>query len=267
MPIAELPRASYALVEPLFAELDHHLSAAAVLAGSMPGQVLADSAQAPAAALISSPEGCYLAAGEPQAALDFGRAALARILAAWPEISLFVAPGWEPHVAALCAGLSYATHPRRRYRLGRLSGGWHLPASLSLARLDAAILGRPDLREHHIVRWARGNWGSTEKFLSGGFGFAVFAGEQPASWCLADSAVGERCEVGIHTHPDQRRRGLAAAVVAATVDYALGQGFTEVGWHCGEENLGSQGVAEKVGFKLTHRFQVIDCRNKEGEKL
>ena len=38
------------------------------------------------------------------------------------------------------------------------------------------------------------------------------------------------------------------------------QGGKVFGWHCGEDNQGSQGVAEKVGFKLTHRFHALVWR-------
>ncbi|MBX0331372.1 GNAT family N-acetyltransferase [Oscillochloris sp. ZM17-4] len=93
-----------------------------------------------------------------------------------------------------------------------------------------------------------------------GFGFALFDGSEPVSWCLADCAVDARCEIGIHTHPDYRRRGLATIVVAATIAHALAAGYDEVGWHCSEDNQGSQGVAEQVGFTLTHRFHALGWR-------
>jgi tetratricopeptide (TPR) repeat protein len=34
----------------------------------------------------------------------------------------------------------------------------------------------------------------------------------------------------------------------------LSSGFRQVGWHCDEYNLGSIGVAEKVGFKLERKY-------------
>jgi tetratricopeptide (TPR) repeat protein len=38
------------------------------------------------------------------------------------------------------------------------------------------------------------------------------------------------------------------------VDYCLAHGLTSVGWHCWESNLGSIGVAEKVGFELERSY-------------
>jgi GNAT superfamily N-acetyltransferase len=263
MMAVELSPEDYAYARPLFAELEHHLSIAAVLDGSMPGRVFADSASSPQVALISSPEGSYLASAGPpaEATLAFGQTIVARLLAEWQELSLFAPPAWEREADALFAGARYGLAPRRRYGLRALAGPWHqhVPAGLELLRLDAAIFARPALQEHHIQRWARGNWGSVEAFLARGFGFIIFHGEQAASWCLADSASEARCEIGIHTHPDYRRQGLATIVVAATVAHALAHGLSEVGWHCGEENRGSQAVAEKAGFRLTHRFNALFC--------
>jgi len=69
------------------------------------------------------------------------------------------------------------------------------------------------------------------------------------SWSLADCRSGDACEIGIHTAEPYRRRGLATLTAAATVEYALSNGFSTVGWQCSEDNLGSIGTAEKVGFE------------------
>jgi GNAT superfamily N-acetyltransferase len=259
--VTELPRHAYQRVLPLFSDLGYHLSIAAVIAGTMPGQVFVDDPADPRVALISSPEGSYLAsAGPPDAAqVGVAREMIERLHASWNEASLFAAPHWEQRAGDLYAGYRYALAPRRHYAARALAGAWHrqVPSALSLVPLDAEVFARPSLEEHHIQRWARGNWGSVEAFLERGFGAILFHGEEALSWSLADSAVGARCEIGIHTHPEYRRQGMATIVVAATVDHALSHGYEEVGWHCGEENLGSQGVAEKVGFHLTHRFHSL----------
>jgi len=254
--VVELAPNAYPRVLPFFADLAYHLSITAVLNGAMPGQVVVDDAARPGTALVSSPEGQYLASMGPPGPAEqrAGRALVEQLRG--PTIELFAAPSWEQHADQLVPGIPFRQVPRRRYALSALAGAWHqhIPAPLTLRRLDAETLARPELQSHHIQRWASGNWGSAAEFLAHGFGFALFHGADPASWCLADCAIGTRCEIGIHTHPAYRRRGLATIVVAVTVAHALGAGFDEVGWHCGEENDGSQGVAEKVGFTLTHRF-------------
>lgn len=262
--VVELDPRTYQGVLPLFADLTYHLSISAVLRGTMPGRVLADDDCLPGTVLVSSPEGNYLASAEPigDAERSAGRALVQYLAGDEPGIELFATPDWEQHAESLVPGIHYAQFLRRHYALSALAGAWqeHIPSSLDLRPLDAAILARPDLQGHHIQRWANGNWGSAEAFLTRGFGFALFDGSELVSWCLADSAVDARCEIGIHTHPAYRRRGLATIVVAATVAHALAAGYHEVGWHCSEDNQGSQGVAEKVGFRLTHRFHGLGWR-------
>lgn len=262
--VVELNARAYQSVLPLFADLTYHLSILAVLRGTMPGRVLADAERLPRTVLLSSPEGNYLASAGPigDAERSAGCALVQQLAGDEPSIELFATPDWERHAVSLVPGVHCARFPRRHYALSALAGAWHahIPSSLSLRPLDAAILARRDLQGHHIQRWANGNWGSAEAFLTHGFGFALFDGSEPVSWCLADCALEARCEIGIHTHPAYRRRGLATIVVAATVAHALAAGYHEVGWHCGEDNQGSQAVAEKVGFTLTHRFHALGWR-------
>lgn len=262
--VVELNPRAYQSVLPLFADLSYHLSISAVLRGTMRGRVLADDDPYPGTVLVSCPEGNYLASVGPigEAERSAGRALVQQLAGDEPGIALFATPDWEQHAAPLFPGVHYARFPRRHYALSALAGTWHehIPSPFILRRLDAAILARPELQGHHIQRWANGNWGSAEAFLTRGFGFALFDGSEPVSWCLADCAVDARCEIGIHTHPAYRRRGLATIVVAATVAYALAAGYHEVGWHCSEDNQGSQGVAEKVDFTLTHRFHALGWR-------
>ena len=262
--IVELAAQAYEGVLPLFAELGYHLSITAVLRGSMPGRVLVDSERFPSTVLVSSPEGNYLASAEPigPAERSAGRALVEQLAGDEPSIELYATPAWEQHADSLVPGVHCAWLPRRHYALSALAGAWHqhIPSSLTLHRIGADILARPDLQSHHIQRWASGNWGSAEAFLTHGFGFALLDGAEPVSWCLADCAVDARCEIGIHTHPAYRRQGLATIIVAATVAHALAAGYAEVGWHCNEDNQGSQAVAEKVGFTLTHRFHALGWR-------
>jgi RimJ/RimL family protein N-acetyltransferase len=79
------------------------------------------------------------------------------------------------------------------------------------------------------------------------------------SWSLADCIVGDACEIGIHTAEDYRRQGLATLTAAATVDGCLARGLTAIGWHCDVDNLGSRGVAERVGFRHERDYVEYVC--------
>jgi len=64
----------------------------------------------------------------------------------------------------------------------------------------------------------------------------------------------DQVDVGIYTHPAHRRKGLAAAVVAATAEHCLSHGFRQVGWHCNAENVASWKTAERAGFYRNREY-------------
>ncbi|MGB9135198.1 MAG: GNAT family N-acetyltransferase, partial [Candidatus Bathyarchaeia archaeon] len=128
---------------------------------------------------------------------------------------------------------------------------------------DEKLLRTPGLEvPEHVTGWMKTNWGSISEFTDKGFGFSTLHDKRIASWSLTDCVSGKACEIGIHTREDYRRQGLATLTAAATVDHSLSSGLRYVGWHCDEYNLGSIGVAEKVGFKLERKYiQYYACSN------
>ena len=91
-------------------------------------------------------------------------------------------------------------------------------------------------------------WGSPEEFEKNGIAFAICEAGRPI--CVAFSAwvVGDALEVGIETHPEARRRGLAILACAALIGYALSKGLEPV-WSAYSENKASQTLAARLGFK------------------
>ncbi|NIO43930.1 MAG: GNAT family N-acetyltransferase, partial [Burkholderiales bacterium] len=72
-----------------------------------------------------------------------------------------------------------------------------------------------------------------------------------------DYVSGERCEIGVNTVWDHRRRGLGTLTAAATAAHAVDLGFTTIGWHCWDNNVGSIGVAQNVGFVRIADYDVF----------
>jgi len=261
-----LEKQDYPRVRDLYRPLDFHLASAAVLEGNNPGWVWVDDPAAPQTSFMISPEGCYLA-GKPGND-SFNRALNAAIQTGkilGPDIPLVLVLASDDWITALSTvGQPRKVIPiaRRHYVYpasppdplsnqvgeGEKAG---LPDGFTLHRLDAALLERPGLTiPEHIRGWISNNWGSTEAYLRDGFGFATLYGNEIVCWSLADCVSTLGCEIGIHTAPDYRRRGLAAITAAAAVDHALARGLPRVGWQCSEDNPGSWGTAEKVGFTL-----------------
>lgn len=265
--IYKLDPANYELVRPLFCTLDFHLTSAAVLDGNNPGQVFVDDLTKPQSAFMFSPEGCYLAGNPHNGVFNHALSeALRRREIIDPQVEelwFICSPeGWQAQLAEWVHPSHPAAIARRHYVSRQLRYDWraHIPAGFALHRLDESLLNRPSLSiPGHIKGWMENNWGSTESFLQRGLGFVTLYANaegtaQLVAWSLADCRSGAACEIGIRTVPEYRRCGLATITAAAAVEYALSQGFSMVGWQCSEDNLGSIGTAEKVGFVMERAY-------------
>lgn len=272
--IYELKEKHYEKVRPMFKGLDYNLIVNAVIEGTSPGRIYVNDVINPKTVFMCSVEGYYLAGYEGNAAFNIALNKLITetsfqgdtVREGEEEISLRFHPDtWEAKLKVIFKGRSPLKAVRRHYVCSELKIDWkdQIPDGFSIKRVDQKLLERPSLRiPDHMTNWMKTNWGSIDDFMRKGFGFCMLHGNEVVCWCIADCVSGNACEIGIHTRPDYRRRGLATLTVAATVDYCLSHGFASVGWHCDEDNLGSIGVAEKVGFEkerdYVHYFYMFD---------
>jgi GNAT superfamily N-acetyltransferase len=81
-----------------------------------------------------------------------------------------------------------------------------------------------------------------------GCGFVATQENRIAAQAMIDCVVGDVGEIGLFTHPAHRRRGLATATSAATIEYGLTHGLSRVVWDCYAYNTGSVRTAEKLGL-------------------
>ncbi len=63
-------------------------------------------------------------------------------------------------------------------------------------------------------------------------------------------------EMGINTDENFRKLGLGARCAAAMVEFAIQRGYTQMGWHCWAENIGSEKTALRAGF-ITERTHPV----------
>ena len=273
--IHELKKRDYEKVRPLFEDLEWNLITSAVIEGTSPGRVYADSVEDPRTAFMCTVEGYYLAGydNNDEFNTSLNKLIFERLFTGdtvrkdETDVSIGFHPdSWKEKMPIIFHGSIPLTAARRHYVCTELKvDHWknNLPEGFQIQRIDEKLLRTLHLEiPEHVTDWMKTNWGSTSDFVKKGFGFCTLHDKRIVSWSLADCVSGNACEIGIHTREDYRRQGLASLIVAATVDHSLSSGFKYVGWHCGEYNLGSIGVAEKVGFKLERKYvQYYACAN------
>lgn len=257
--ITPLPEEHYHRIQPLCQGFDYQLIINAVIEHTSPGHVLVDNPDHPHSCFLSTAEGCFLA-GDPTNHtfnIELGKYIQKRMSAAKTdpadelELIFCVSPTeWTTQFATIFPAKTPLLIPRRYYTCTQMQWKQPVPSPFTIMRIDPPLLANPNISvPDHIPSWVTSNWGSQEAFMEHGFGFSMMHQNQLVSWSLADCVSGNHCEIGIQTLPEYRRQGLATHTAAATVDYALQHGFTQIGWHTSEDNIGSIKVAEKVGFQ------------------
>ena len=273
--IHELQKKDYPKVQPLFEELEWNLITCAVIEGTSPGRVYADRAEDPRTAFMCTVEGYYLAGDDNNAEFNtsLNKLIFESIFAGdtlrkdETDVAIGFHPdSWKEKMPIVFRGRIPLPTARRHYVCNELKvDNWRdrVPEGFQIQRIDEKLLRTPRIQiPEHATNWMKTNWGSISNFMKKGFGFCMLHGKRIASWSIADCVSGNACEIGIHTDEGYRRQGLATLTAAAAVDYSLLGDFKYVGWHCDEYNLGSIGVAEKVGFKLERRYiQYYACSN------
>jgi len=271
----ELQKTDYEKVRPLFEELRWNLVTSAVIEGTSPGRIYLDHVEDSKTAFMCTVEGYYLAGydNNDEFNISLNRLIFERIFAGdtvrkdETDVAIGFHPdSWKEKMPIIFQGRVPLTTTRRHYVCTELKvDHWrdHVPKGFQVQRIDAKFLKTPSLDiPEHVTDWMKTNWGSISDFIERGFGFCMLHDKKVVSWSVADCVSGDACEIGIHTHEDYRRQGLATLTAAAAVDHALSRDFQQVGWHCDEYNPGSIGVAEKVGFKLERKYiQYYACAN------
>jgi GNAT superfamily N-acetyltransferase len=145
------------------------------------------------------------------------------------------------------------------YTLGKRGTAYHDSAVRLLKLKDLELLASadPDFRS--------GGWESPRELLSEGIiACAIVAGEI-VSTALTTARSKRYADVGVYTHEDYRRRGLATAAASIVVNRVQRAGQTPV-WSTGEHNAASLRVAQKLGFiEVSRRTYVILEKNRDAQ--
>jgi RimJ/RimL family protein N-acetyltransferase len=259
-----LPQDQYHLVRPLFAALDYHLIIEAVFAGNSPATIFVDNLDSPKTAFMISPEGNFLVG-------DCKKPAFIQGLQNWVD-SHFIngeedelvmesySEEWLKVLESILLSRPPYHYDRYYYELteSKFESPPPLAPEFRLQAVTREFIQQTNISNMEVITGGiASNWISEDAYFEKGFGFCILHENQIVSWSVVDCVVDERCEIGIHTNENFRRKGLATSLIASVVDYALKHGFKRIGWHCWVDNWGSIGVADKVGFVQKHSYPAI----------
>jgi RimJ/RimL family protein N-acetyltransferase len=252
----------------LFKAYEFQVSVSSVLHGNLQGTVFVDEPFKPRTAIMMNPEGLFIAGNSENEAFNKQfhiyletlikkGAPLRDTDDLWFHIDHHI---WEKQFPIL-----FTT--RTPFRVGRLhfsiklpARGWRnlLPKKYQIHRADENLDYYAFNFPEDIWQWVKGN---IDEYLKRGFGAVMTHRDKVVSWCTADCASEDRCEIGINTTNDERLKGLGSLTVLAALDFCIKSGFSKVGWHCGARNWGSIATAKKAGFKKKTEYYAWVCKS------
>jgi RimJ/RimL family protein N-acetyltransferase len=257
----ELKFVQYERVRPLFRKMDMHLPLQAILAGNVNAPIFVDSVMNPQSAITWSGHRFYLA-GAPgnnnfistTRQIFFEKFALRSRKSGLDSYQVYYPPStvWESTISAMLLG-KYPIKAQREYyafKSSRLDWKALLPAGVAIRNVDAAFLvekrwKNPEFLTDEMLSERE----SVDDFLAKSFGVCAVQADEIIGWCLSEYNTGHRCEVGIATHAQHQRQGLATALAVAFIELARSKDVARVGWHCAASNVASGRTALKAGFE------------------
>lgn len=254
LPLEEIGRA-----RPLFRKMDMHLALQAILAGQVEAPIYVDDVEHPHFALTWAMSRVYLA-GKPgnRAAAEalrkvFNGILMREALKAGHDAYMLSYPdaSWEPFIALALQEREPIQMGRQYYAFKEARANWHtmLPAGMQVRAVDAALLAEKWHNPEYLTEEMVSERPSVEDFLAKSFGVCLTRDDEILGWCLSEYNTHHRCEVGIATRGDVRKRGLGTMLALAFVEMAEARGVARVGWHCSANNAASGATALRAGFE------------------
>lgn len=262
--VVELNRLNFNKVTDLFKGLEYNLSIFSVINKINPGRIFVNDADNPTAALLISPEGMYFTGDAKDNAFncelnnvlkyDIFKKALEKSDVDY--MVFYSSNEWENSFKDIFNSL-YPIEDDRRYLELEIGEFDIVEVSENVKKIDREMLLDNNLKEIDDIRETIiENWSSIDNFLKNGFGYVYIIDGGIVSRCITDCVVEDRCELGVETEKDYRKKGYCTQVVIAALNYCKGNNIKNVGWHCWDNNIPSYKLAEKVGFEQKRDIKV-----------
>jgi RimJ/RimL family protein N-acetyltransferase len=252
----------------VYAPLYHNLAIESIIKGLTPATIHVDDPAHPRIALTWFKGRAWLA-GNPEEADTAPFSALLEQYAehlrhnsAAAYILHYAPESWEEHLDEIISPLTTRRARRLYYHLDASTRTWDLdaPPCYTLAPVDQHLLTRTNLKNLDMVKEEmKSERPTVQDFLEKSIGYCAIHDEEIAAWCMSEYNAGNRCEIGIATAENHRRRGLATITGSAVIARTLAEGINEIGWHCWANNKPSIATAERLGLQLMgeHTVQII----------
>lgn len=128
------------------------------------------------------------------------------------------------------------------------------PEGTRLAILDADLLPRTEWYEDTLHAY-----GSPEGWDRNGVGRCLLVGREVAAEAMAGPRVRRTMEMGVATRGPYRRRGYGT-LVSRHVARACEAAGDRVWWNTSADNIPSQAIARRLGFRREHRYELVAYR-------
>ncbi len=256
-----LNKENYFKVKPLFKSLSNHLSIFGVIHRINKGYIYVDDEQNPKSAFLISPEGFYLGGVKNESfykklnevlknkifkeALDNKK----------EDYVCFYPNLLENSIHTIFKSLYPMKDIRHYYELETTNHIYHTVSNqvvkINKKLFNQALDGLQDIKEQ-----IENSWFSLDQFMKNGLGYVSIKNNKIISWCISDTVVGNRCELGIETDEAYRQKGYGFETLISTLNECKKRNIKKVGWHCWKSNIPSIKTASKAGFKLIEEIQV-----------
>ncbi|WDV47971.1 GNAT family N-acetyltransferase [Clostridiaceae bacterium M8S5] len=259
----------YEMVTGLFENLDYYLDVNSVIKNRR-GQIFVDNINKPETACIYNKTHLYFAGKENNdefndSMIEYILEKLFPAMKEAEEIDFLIGydenSAWEKVLSDKLRDKHYLGVERRRhYMFNEFNNvDLSLPEGYEIRKIDKELIDNKKLENiDEIIEWTHTEaWTGIDDFLKNGFGFCIIKDDDIVSWSLADFIVDDKAEIGIETDESYQKKGFATKVVTECIKHCLSEEIKDIGWHCWDDNIGSQKTAEKVGFKLTRKYSVL----------
>lgn len=155
-------------------------------------------------------------------------------------------------------GVKPYPNTRNYYRLdlGKSSYPFDLPDGYRIEQVTEDFIEHGYKNTRLVTEEMMSERASVADFLENSFAFCALQGNFIAAWCMSEYNADGGFEIGIETHEDHRRKGLAVQTARACFNQGIEKGYRYVGWHCWKKNVPSNKTALRLDLKYVLEYPV-----------